>query len=85
MQIVPYYLVLWISSDFHHDFFHSEAASVLQELQVETYGSMEKREKVEYLLEQIRLCLAKRDFVRMQIISKKVSVKFFEDNKEQVS
>jgi len=61
----------------------TEAASVLQELQVETYGSMEKREKVEYILEQMRLCLAKRDFVRMQIISKKISVKFFEDNKEQ--
>ena len=45
---------------------------------------MEKREKVEYILEQMRLCLAKRDFVRMQIISKKISVKFFEDNKEQV-
>ena len=64
--------------------FSTEAASVLQELQVETYGSMEKREKVEYILEQMRLCLAKRDFVRMQIISKKISVKFFEDNKEQV-
>jgi len=61
----------------------TEAASVLQELQVETYGSMEKREKVEYILEQMRLCLAKRDFVRMQIISKKISVKFFEDDKEQ--
>lgn len=61
----------------------AEAASVLQELQVETYGSMEKREKVEYILEQMRLCLAKRDFVRMQIISKKISVKFFDDNKEQ--
>jgi len=61
----------------------TEAASVLQELQVETYGSMEKREKVEYILEQMRLCLAKRDFVRMQIISKKISVKFFDDNKEQ--
>ena len=45
---------------------------------------MEKREKVEYILEQMRLCLAKRDFVRMQIISKKISVKFFDDDKEQV-
>lgn len=61
----------------------TEAASVLQELQVETYGSMEKREKVEYILEQMRLCLAKRDFIRMQIISKKISVKFFDDDKEQ--
>jgi len=61
----------------------SEAASVLQELQVETYGSMERREKVEFILEQMRLCLAKKDYIRTQIISKKISVKFFEDDKEQ--
>ena len=61
-----------------------EAANILQELQVETYGSMEKREKVEYILEQMRLCLAKKDYIRTQIISKKISVKFFESDKEQV-
>lgn len=61
----------------------SEAANILQELQVETYGSMEKREKVEYILEQMRLCLAKKDYIRTQIISKKISVKFFEDEKQQ--
>ena len=33
-----------------------QAAKILQELQVETYGSMEKREKVEFILEQMRLC-----------------------------
>nr|CAG4650919.1 EOG090X04UV [Simocephalus serrulatus]SVE94193.1 EOG090X04UV [Simocephalus serrulatus] len=57
----------------------TEAANILQELQVETYGSMEKREKVELILEQMRLCLAKKDFIRTQIISKKISVKFFEE------
>lgn len=57
----------------------AEAASVLQELQVETFGSMEKKEKVEFILEQMRLCLAKRDYVRTQIISKKISTKFFDD------
>eukprot|EP00112_Aurelia_sp_Birch-Aquarium-sp1_P020093 Seg5094.1 transcript_id=Seg5094.1/GoldUCD/mRNA.D3Y31 product="26S proteasome non-ATPase regulatory subunit 12" protein_id=Seg5094.1/GoldUCD/D3Y31 len=61
----------------------SEAANILQELQVETYGSMEKREKVEFILEQMRLCLAKKDHIRTQIISKKISVKFFENDKEQ--
>jgi len=57
----------------------TEAASVLQELQVETFGSMEKREKVEFILEQMRLCLAKKDYVRTQIISKKINTKYFED------
>jgi len=55
------------------------AANILQELQVETYGSMEKKEKVELILEQMRLCLAKGDYIRTQIISKKINTKFFDD------
>jgi len=61
----------------------SKAADIIQELQVETYGSMEKKEKVELILEQMRLCLAKKDYIRTQIISKKISTKFFEDEKTQ--
>ncbi|KAF7281513.1 hypothetical protein GWI33_004593 [Rhynchophorus ferrugineus] len=60
-----------------------EAASIIQELQVETYGSMEKKEKVELILEQMRLCLAKQDYIRTQIISKKINTKFFEDEGTQ--
>lgn len=106
----------------------TEAATILQELQVETFGSMERKEKVrlwwgnnvfdytyrmysitsiimkvlvflshsfflsfsdqylilflflqvEMILEQMRLCLLKKDFVRTQIISKKISTKFFD-------
>lgn len=56
-----------------------EAAELLQELQVETYGSMEKREKTDFILEQFRLCIAKKDYSRAQIISRKISIKFFED------
>lgn len=59
------------------------AATIMEELQVETYGSMDKREKVELILEQMRLCLAKQDFVRTQIISKKINIKFFEDIENQ--
>ncbi|XP_064554570.1 26S proteasome non-ATPase regulatory subunit 12 [Drosophila montana] len=55
------------------------AAAVMEELQVETYGSMDKREKVELILEQMRLCLLKEDYVSTQIISKKISIKFFDD------
>lgn len=40
---------------------------------------MEKKEKVEFILEQMRLCLAKKDFIRTQIISKKINTKFFDD------
>lgn len=34
--------------------------------------------QVELILEQMRLCLAKKDYIRTQIISKKINVKFFE-------
>ncbi|XP_041076259.1 26S proteasome non-ATPase regulatory subunit 12-like [Polyodon spathula] len=56
-----------------------EAAAILQELQVETYGSMEKKEKTEFILEQMRLCLAVKDYIRTQIISKKINTKFFQE------
>ncbi|ORY01231.1 PCI-domain-containing protein [Basidiobolus meristosporus CBS 931.73] len=57
----------------------AEAADILQELQVETFGSMEKREKTDFILEQMRLCLAKKDFIRTQLISRKISTKFFNE------
>jgi 26S proteasome regulatory subunit N5 len=62
----------------------AEAADTLQELQVETFGSMDKREKTEFILEQMRLCMAKKDFTRTLIISRKISTKFFEDVANQV-
>merc|ERR1712126_340787 len=58
-----------------------EAAKIMQELQVETYGSMERQEKVELILEQMRLCLLTQDYIRTQIISKKISTRFFENQK----
>jgi 26S proteasome regulatory subunit N5 len=61
-----------------------EAAEILQELQVETYGTMDRREKIEFLLEQMRLCLAKQDYIRTQIISKKINTKAFDDASTQV-
>lgn len=61
----------------------AEGAKIIQELQVETYGSMDKREKVELILEQMRLCLAIKDYVRTQIISKKINTKFFEEEDTQ--
>uniref|UniRef100_A0A8D0CW75 Proteasome 26S subunit, non-ATPase 12 n=1 Tax=Sander lucioperca TaxID=283035 RepID=A0A8D0CW75_SANLU len=62
-----------------------EAASILQELQVETYGSMEKKEKVEFILEQMRLCIAVKDYIRTQIISKKINTKFFQEEGNEES
>ncbi|KAG0165407.1 26S proteasome non-ATPase regulatory subunit 12 [Apophysomyces sp. BC1034] len=61
----------------------TEAANILQELQVETFGSMERREKTQFILEQMRLCLAKHDYVRTQIIAKKINTKFFKEKENE--
>ncbi|CAL7941850.1 unnamed protein product [Xylocopa violacea] len=61
----------------------SGAAAVMLELQVETYGSMSRLEKASLILEQMRLCLAKKDFMRTQIIAKKINVKFFSDENDE--
>lgn len=52
-----------------------EASEILQEVQVETYGSMEKKEKTDFILEQTRLCLDSKDFVRGLIIARKINPK----------
>ena len=57
-----------------------KASSLLQEVQVETYGSMEKAEKLNFLLEQLRLLLSLKDYVRFQIISKKVNKKILDES-----
>ena len=44
---------------------------------------MDKKEKVELILEQMRLCLATKDYIRAQIISKKISIRFFENAEYQ--
>jgi 26S proteasome regulatory subunit N5 len=42
---------------------------------VETYGSLSKKEKVEYILEQLRLTIRKHDFVRAAIVAGKINRK----------
>lgn len=61
-----------------------EAATLLQEVQVETFGSMDKTEKTKYILNQMRLVLLKKDFVRTQIISRKLNPKLLEADDFQV-
>ncbi|CAA9987071.1 26S proteasome regulatory subunit p55, putative [Plasmodium knowlesi strain H] len=50
-----------------------EAANILQEVQVETFISMDKRNKTEYILEQMRLVLLRKDFIRCHVISRKIN------------
>ena len=40
------------------------AGELLQEVAVETFGAMAKSEKIDFILEQVRVCLDRGDFVR---------------------
>jgi len=61
----------------------SEAADIIQEIQVETFGQMDKLEKTDFILEQMRLCLDKKDYIKAQIISNKISRKTLQDKDHQ--
>ncbi|GJP36110.1 hypothetical protein CLOM_g20635 [Closterium sp. NIES-68] len=54
-----------------------EAAEAMQEVAVETFGAMAKTEKIDFILEQVRLCLDSDDFMRAQILAKKISPRAF--------
>lgn len=52
-----------------------EANSLLQELQVESFSSIEKQTKIQIILEQMRLSLKMKDFDMAHIISRKIDPK----------
>jgi 26S proteasome regulatory subunit N5 len=60
-----------------------KAATLMQETQAETIGSMEISEKADLILEQIRLCMEVKDYIRAEIIMGKVQTKVLEDEKMQ--
>lgn len=57
----------------------NEAAKILQDVQVETYGSMDKREKLEFILYQMKIMLKKKDYTRTIIVSRKINKKNLEE------
>lgn len=58
-----------------------EACDILCELQVETYGSMEMAEKIEFILEQIELSILRGDFSQATVFSRKILKKTFKNPK----
>lgn len=52
------------------------AADILCELQVETFGSMDRREKTEFILDQVALCIENEDWTQAGILSRKISTKY---------
>ncbi|KAH8703755.1 putative proteasome regulatory particle subunit [Talaromyces proteolyticus] len=55
----------------------NSAADILCELQVETFGSMARREKTEFILEQVALCIERGDWTQAAILSRKISKRYF--------
>ncbi|CCD22365.1 proteasome regulatory particle lid subunit RPN5 NDAI_0A02070 [Naumovozyma dairenensis CBS 421] len=58
-----------------------EACDTLCELQVETYGSMDMFEKIEFILEQMNLSILKGDYNQATVLSRKVLKKTFKNEK----
>lgn len=56
-----------------------EAVKIMENVQVETYGSMSKKEKFEFILYQIKLNLLLDDFVRVIIVCRKINPKHLEE------
>lgn len=52
------------------------ATDILCELQVETFGSMEKREKTEFILAQVALCIEVGDWTQASILARKISTNY---------
>eukprot|EP01080_Neovahlkampfia_damariscottae_P005209 gene5209-8821_t len=50
-----------------------EASELLQEVQIETIGSLEAAEKIEFILNHFRITLDSKDFVRAYIIARKIT------------
>lgn len=55
----------------------ASATDILCELQVETFGSMSRREKTEFILEQVDLCIQKGDWTQAGILSRKINLRYF--------
>ncbi|KAF2435634.1 proteasome regulatory particle subunit [Tothia fuscella] len=53
------------------------ARDILCELQVETFGSMARREKTEFILEQVNLCIECEEWTQAAILSRKIGTKYF--------
>jgi 26S proteasome regulatory subunit N5 len=60
------------------------ASDLLQELQVETFGSMERREKVDFVLEQMRLLQIQNDWDKVAIVSKRINMKWLTEKDHEV-
>ncbi|KAK4705132.1 26S proteasome regulatory subunit N5, partial [Phenoliferia sp. Uapishka_3] len=59
------------------------ASDLLQELQVETFGSMDRREKVDFILEQMRLLKVQADWDKLAIVAKRINSKWLGEKEHE--
>lgn len=57
-----------------------EAAKLIQDIQIETFGSLDRYYKVDYILFQLRILLKKGDYIRTLIVSNKINRKHLNDD-----
>ncbi|SCZ98477.1 BZ3500_MvSof-1268-A1-R1_Chr7-1g09171 [Microbotryum saponariae] len=62
----------------------AKANELMQDLQVETFGSMERREKVDFILEQMRLLKALEDWDKLGIVAKRINAKWLTEKEHEV-
>eukprot|EP01035_Chromulina_nebulosa_P019332 gene19332-25196_t len=62
-----------------------KACEYIQDVHVETYGSLSKLEKAEYILDQIRLNLLNKDYIRALLQSRKMNRKTIEEETWDIS
>ena len=56
-----------------------KAAEIISKVQIETFNSVSKHDKIDFILYQLKLFIQKRDWVKVYIIIKKINTKFLED------
>jgi len=54
---------------------HKEASKLMQSVQIETYGTIDKEKRLDFMLEQMKLLLKVDDFIRMAVVRNKIKEK----------
>ena len=57
----------------------NEAAKLIQDVQIEAFGSLENKYKVDYILFQMHVLLEKKDYIRTLIVSNKIKRNHLDD------
>ncbi|MCQ2817030.1 MAG: PCI domain-containing protein [archaeon] len=57
----------------------AKAAKIVQDVQIEAFGSLDRRYKTRYILYQMEILLKNNDFIRMLIVSNKINRTHLDD------